>query len=199
MIEKLKTWDTETFLALNFDGGALLDAIMCYFSWMGSYFILIIFFLFLMKRNKGIDYKHIGIIVLFLGLIVLMASLTSGFFKHFETTGFLKDYVQKLRPCYNPNLEGLIHFPTDYTKERLYGTVSGHAANGFGIAMFLVLTYRKRWFTYFALSYVLIISYSRIYLGVHYPFDLIFGTMTGLLYGYFVHRLYCKYYLSKNC
>ncbi len=187
MIEKILKWDTETFLSLNFDGGAFLDAIMWYFSWIGSFIILVIFFLYLMRKSKGIDYKHMIMLVIFLAIIVLLADQTSNFFKA---------NVPKLRPSHNPELKGLIHSVGGYIGG-LYGTVSGHAANSFGIATFLVLAYNKRWFTYFTYSYVVLIAYSRIYLGVHYPLDLIFGTMFGLLYGYLIYLLYKKVYLTN--
>lgn len=184
MIEKILDIDKKIFLALNFDGGCLLDNIMWYFSWIGSYVILVFFFLFIMKRCKQVSYKNILILILFLGLIVLLADQTANFFKA---------NIPKFRPSHNPELKGMIHTVKDYFGG-LYGTVSGHAANGFGIATFISLVYSRRWFTWFAMTYVTIIAYSRIYLSAHFPLDLIFGTLFGLLYGYLIYKLYKKVY-----
>ncbi len=183
MKEKLLEWDKNLFLSLNADCGALLDSIMWYFSWIGSFVILAFFFYFLMYKNRGYSIKQILILLLVMGFIVLLADQTSNFFK---------ENMSKFRPTHNPELKGMIHTVNGYIGG-LYGTVSGHAANAFGLASFMVLVYNRRWFSWFALSYAAIIAYSRIYLGVHYPLDLIFGTFFGLLYGYLVYRLYMRY------
>lgn len=99
------------------------------------------------------------------------------------SSGLMKPYFERLRPCHNPELEGLL-----YVYGRcggLYGFVSSHAANTFGVATFLTLILRKKqkgikWL----FLYAVIVSYSRIYLGVHYPLDVLFGALVGVLSAY---------------
>lgn len=184
MTEKILELDRNLFLALNFDGGCLMDNIMWYFSWIGSYVIMVIFFLVLMRTRQQISYKRILLLILFMGLIVLLADQTANFFK----TNF-----PKFRPSHTPELQGMIHTVRDYFGG-LYGTVSGHAANGFGLATFIALVYSRRWFTWTVMIYVTIIAYSRIYLSAHFPLDIIFGTLFGLLYGYLIFKLYKRTY-----
>lgn len=183
MIEKILELDKNIFLALNFDGGWLMDNVMWYFSWIGSFFIMVIFFFVMMRKYKQVSYKNILILLLFMGLIVLCADQTSNFFKA---------NIPKFRPSHNPDLQGLIHTVRDYFGG-LYGTVSGHSANAFGLASFIALIYSRRWMTWTVMIYSIIIVYSRIYLSAHFPLDIIFGACFGLLYGYLIYKLYVNY------
>lgn len=183
MIEKILEIDRNLLLTLNFDGGVLLDNIMWYFSWFGSYVILVLIFMMLIKKRYTIPYKEILILFLFVGLVILLCDQTSNFFKN---------NMPKFRPTHTPIVQDMIHTVRGYVGG-LYGTVSGHASNGFGIAMFLSLVYSRRNMTIFAMIYVSLIAYSRIYLGAHYPLDLLFGTMFGLFYGWGVYKLYMKF------
>lgn len=187
MTDKILQLDRDLFLALNFDGGWLLDDIMWYFSWIGSYVIMGLFFLVLMRYQKQISYKNILLLLLFIGAIILCADQTANFFKA---------NLPKFRPSHTPELVGQIHTVRDYFGG-LYGTVSGHAANGFGIAMFISLVYARRWFTWTVMLYVACIAYSRIYLSAHFPLDIIFGTLFGLFYGYLFFKLY-NYLYERN-
>lgn len=182
MIDKILELDKNLFLALNFDGGWLMDNIMWYFSWIGSYVIMVVIFLVLMRTKQQIPYKKMVVLILIMGLIILCADQTSNFFK---------TNMPKFRPSHTTELEGLIHTVRDYFGG-LYGTVSGHAANGFGLAMFMSLIYSRRWFTWTVMIYFSIIAYSRIYLSAHFPLDIIFGTLFGLFYGYIAFKLYKK-------
>ena len=92
-------------------------------------------------------------VVLFLGATVIADDQICNFFKH---------NVPKLRPTHTPGVESLVHTVRDY-RGGLYGTVSAHAAISFSIALFTAL-----------------LAYSRIYLGVHYPMDILFGLLLGL-------------------
>ena len=68
----------------------------------------------------------------------------------------------------------------------------GLAANTFGLAFFVWFLFRKRWLTVFMMGWALLTCYSRVYLGVHYPGDLIAGTLVGLIAAYIVYRLFLK-------
>jgi undecaprenyl-diphosphatase len=100
------------------------------------------------------------------------------------SSGLMKPYFERLRPCHDPRWEGMMHA---YGRcGGLYGFVSSHAANTFGLATFLTLKLGKKqkaiaWLFFYAL----VVSYTRIYLGVHYPLDLFFGALVGVLAAFF--------------
>jgi undecaprenyl-diphosphatase len=100
-----------------------------------------------------------------------------------------KEVFMRLRPCREPSLAGLVH-TVNGKCPGLYGFVSSHASNSFSVAMISLLFVNRRWFTISMLTWAAIIGYSRIYLGVHYPGDVICGAILGLAVGYIIFRLF---------
>jgi undecaprenyl-diphosphatase len=102
-----------------------------------------------------------------------------------------KDTVQRLRPCHAPDLQGLVHLVNGHCGG-LYGFVSSHAANHFAIATFMtgMLQRRPRWAAAVLYIWAALIGYSRIYLGAHYPGDVIVGAMYGALIGGLAYGLF---------
>jgi undecaprenyl-diphosphatase len=121
------------------------------------------------------------VILVFIGLVIFLADRISA--------GLIKPWVGRLRPSHEPDLEGLLHFVNNY-KGGLYSFVSSHAANAFGIATFLWLTIRKRvkW-VWVMFIWALIFSYTRVYLGVHYPSDILGGAVLGMTIGLLVYKI----------
>jgi undecaprenyl-diphosphatase len=72
----------------------------------------------------------------------------------------------------------------------LYGFVSSHAANSFNVAVLSILFIRERWFSVLMITWAVVVGYSRIYLGVHYPGDVLCGSILGVLIGWSSYRLY---------
>jgi undecaprenyl-diphosphatase len=101
----------------------------------------------------------------------------------------IKNSVHRLRPCHEPSLEGMVHLVKGYCGG-LYGFVSSHASNSFMVAMLCLLLIRRWWFTWFIIIWALVIGYSRIYLGVHYPGDVICGSILGMLIGWGIFLFY---------
>jgi undecaprenyl-diphosphatase len=100
-----------------------------------------------------------------------------------------KNLVQRLRPCHEPDLQGLVHLVRNKCGGQ-YGFISSHAANAFGVATFTALWMGKRWITIVMIVWALLICYSRIYLGVHYPLDVIAGGLWGAGCAWLVFMLF---------
>ena len=101
-----------------------------------------------------------------------------------------KNVFQRLRPCHEPELEGLVHLVKNKCGGD-FGFVSSHAVNHFAMAIFFsVIFYKKiKYFIPLIMLWAAFISYSRIYLGVHYPGDVICGGLTGAAIGFFFGKL----------
>ena len=112
-----------------------------------------------------------------------------------------KNTVERLRPCHEPELEGLVHIVKDKCGGD-FGFVSSHASNHFSLAVFLSMLFFKKikFFTFPILLWAAFISYSRIYLGVHYPGDVIFGAVLGAMTGLALGKTYIlfqrKYFIA---
>ena len=174
MIEHL---DQQLFLFLNSHNSPFFDRLMLTVSGIPVWFPLYAAILFYL----GFKYKRkFVIIVLFIILAAVMAD---------QLSVLIKNLVQRLRPCHEPSLEGLIHL-VDSRCGGKYSFVSSHATNMFDVALLSLLFIRKRWYTISILAWASLISYSRIYLGVHYPGDVLCGALLGTLIGWTVYSLY---------
>jgi undecaprenyl-diphosphatase len=106
------------------------------------------------------------------------------------SVALFKDTVQRLRPGWDPEMEPLVRM-LEY-KGGKYGFVSSHAANLFGLATITSLILKQRWFTITIFSFATIVGYSRIYVGKHYPLDVICGALFGALIGFIIYKLLLK-------
>lgn len=110
-----------------------------------------------------------------------VSDIFAGIFKH---TGVFKnllpDFPVRLRPMYTPELEGMVHF---IKRGGQYGTVSAHAATAFSIGWIATRAIKYRWFAIVMWCQVALVCYSRIYLGYHFPQDILLGVMVGLASG----------------
>jgi undecaprenyl-diphosphatase len=187
MMEKLKALDTELFLFLNGHHCAFFDPVMYWASnkifWFPFYALII----FLIARS----YKKRSILI-FIG-VGLLITLSDQLASH-----LIKNVVRRLRPSRDAALAGLVHL-SKAGAGGLYGFVSSHAANSFALLVFLslVLDSRFRWLKYVLLFWALLVSYSRVYVGVHYPGDVLGGVLLGSIIGYIVALLY-KWAVKRN-
>ncbi len=164
----MNEFDTDLMLALNFDGGPVLDAIMWFASGIPNWIPLYLLVMFLIYRRFG--WKYMLFALLFIGLGVGICD---------QVCNLFKDNIAYLRPTRTPLLEHL-HTVNDY-HGGLMGTVSGHASTSFCIFLLSSLMMRRKWFTIMMLVYTLLTAYSRIYLGVHFPMQILFGIILGAL------------------
>ncbi len=94
----------------------------------------------------------------------------------------IKNTVERPRPSHEPTLQGLVQLVNGHKGGR-FGFVSSHAANAFAFAMFTSLLLRQRYYTVAIFAWAVVNSYSRMYLGLHYPADIVGGTLLGLALG----------------
>ncbi len=172
MIESIKDWDEKAFLWLNSFHSDGLDPIVLQLTQTITWIPLYLLLLYLIYRK---DPKNTALVIGGVMLTILLADQVSSV--------FMKPYFERLRPCHDPKWEGLLHL---YGRcGGLYGFVSSHAANTFGMATFLTLILRKKQKgIYWLFLYAAIVSFTRIYLGVHYPLDVFFGALIGVLSAY---------------
>ena len=173
MIESIKDWDEKAFLWLNSFHLEVLDPVVLQLTQTITWIPLYVLLLYLIYR---IDSKNTLWILGGVMLTILLADQVS--------SGLMKPYFERLRPCHDPRWEGMMHV---YGRcGGLYGFVSSHAANTFGLATFLTLKLgKKQKAIAWLFLYALVVSYTRIYLGVHYPLDLFFGALVGVLAAFF--------------
>lgn len=167
MVELVKKWDEDLFIILNSIHADWLDPLVFQMTKTITWLPL---FLFLIYKIYKIDPKNSWWVFGGVFLTILFADQL--------TSGWMKPFFERLRPCHDPRWENIIH---NYGRcGGLYGFVSSHAANTFGLAVFLNLKLKGKikglgWL----FLYSFLVSYTRIYLGVHYPWDIIIGAIIG--------------------
>jgi undecaprenyl-diphosphatase len=170
-------WDTDLFLLLNSLHTDFFDTLMWYASATRTWIPLYLLMLLWMYRKLG--WRRFLLMALGLALCVLLADRIS--------SGVFKPLFARLRPTHA--LGDMVHVVREYRGGR-YGFLSSHAANMFAIAVYSLLVMRRTYFTVFMLIFALFVSYTRIYLGVHYPLDIICGGLLGAGIGWGVATLY---------
>lgn len=168
------SFDQQLFLAINGIHAAWADTIMWWVSgkltWLPLYLLLIGLIVYRVGVvNK--QWRNVGLILLAFVLTVVASD---------QACYWLKHWIARPRPSHEPLLEGMVHLVNNY-HGGAYGHPSSHAANTMAVALLYSQVMRKSWVNLLLAIWVLLNCYSRIYLGVHYPGDIIVGLMVGML------------------
>lgn len=170
----------QLFLYLNFEGGAFLDQFFWIVSGKLTWVPLYIYILYAIYKKFGWKSALLSLAIMGLGI-----GITD------QVSNFFKDNMSILRPTRNPLFDGLVHTVNGYLGGT-YGTVSAHAATTCSVAVFSLMLLRNRWYGFGIIFWTFLVGYSRIYLGVHFPQDVLFGYILGFLVAVAMYALYTK-------
>ncbi len=185
MWEALLKWDRDAFIYLNNLGVETYDIFWSTVTHICTWIPLFIFFgvvIYWKFPRREATFKVLTI----LALLVFVLTFTH----------FTKIYVERLRPNNVAEINGLIrilHSPTDFS------FFSGHAASSFSLTVLIYLFLRKKtaWVLLFFI-WPLLFALSRIYVGVHYPLDIIVGALVGTVSGVIFYKLYNRFILPYS-
>ena len=201
-------FDHQLFLDLNFDGGPCMDRLMLTVSGTAMWLPLYALILWLVWRRSG--WRGVIVFTVLMIAALALADMVSGMFKSNGVLGgLLPGFEPRWRPMFTPSLEGLeiapdslralrmagtpgdwtVHVPVEAVSGR-YGTVSAHEATIVALTVLSAAAIRRRWFTALMLFCTVLICYSRIYLGKHFPMDLVWGTLVGAALGWAAYLAY---------
>ncbi len=180
MLDWLNQIDTELFLFLNGMHNSFFDFLMYWISNKYIWIPLYAFFLFLLVKKY--KWKAVAVVIFAAAMITVSDQVSVHLFKN---------AFMRFRPCHEPALEGLVHLVNNKCGGQ-YGFISSHAANTFAIATFMSVLLRGsfRYFSLLLFLWAALVAYSRIYLGVHFPGDVIIGALLGIIFGCLFSMIY---------
>ena len=167
---KILQLDKELLIFLNGLGSPTFDGLWLIITKQAYWTPIFLLVFYLLQKKLG--WKNFGYYILFTALLIVLCDQTSNLFK---------GYFHRLRPC---NDESINHIIRVVKTSPSFSFFSGHAANSIASMTFLFLILRKYYkYTFLIFLYPLIFAYSRIYLGVHFPIDILTGYTFGIILG----------------
>jgi undecaprenyl-diphosphatase len=179
MLEKIVALDKELFVFLNGLGSPAFDGFWEIITNQLNWAPVFIFAFYLLQKKIG--WKNLGIVMLFLAVLILFCDQSANLFKH---------TVERLRPCNDPEIKDRIRI---VISRGSFSFFSGHAANSMATSVFVFLILKKFYkHAYLIFLFPLIFAYSRIYLGLHFPIDILTGYAFGITFGILLSKVYYK-------
>lgn len=177
MLDKILSLDEKLFVYLNSLGSEAFDGFWLLITkqttWI-PFFLLLLYVIY-----KKVGQKQMLFLIVFIAVLLLFTD---------QITNMVKHSFQRLRPCSNPEINSFIRIVQTRTS---FSFFSGHAANTMAVTVFLYSIfkrdYKHLWLLFF---WPLIFAYSRIYLGLHYPLDILSGYIFGATMGFLMFKLY---------
>lgn len=185
MIENLLRYDAELFLFLNNLGSETWDNLWLLITDKLTFIPLYILLLFLLYKKYGAKSLLVFVVV-----VALMITFTD------QITNVFKRGFERTRPCGEANLIDQMRFIA--VRCGKFGFFSGHSSNSMAVAVFTGLMLKPYYknLIFVLLLWSTIVAYSRIYVGVHYPLDIVCGLIFGAISGFLFYKL-AKYLLNR--
>ncbi|MFL9830524.1 phosphatase PAP2 family protein [Flavobacterium sp. ARAG 55.4] len=177
MLEQLLSLDVKLFVYLNGLGSESYDGLWLFITKQFNWIPFFLFLFYLIYKKIGV--KQTLCVVLFIAVLILITD---------QFTNLVKYTFQRLRPCNNPEILSVIRV---VKSSKSFSFFSGHASNTMAAAMFIYHLLKQYFkYTYLLFLWPLVFAYSRIYLGLHYPLDILCGYVFGAMTGLFVFKIY---------
>ncbi len=182
MLDQLIHYDKELFLFLNNLGNETWDAFWLLMTNKVGAVNLAVYVLLLILTYRYLGLKKTAVAVVTVVLMIVATDQLANLFKY---------GVARLRPCYDPEVNETMRLVKGYCGGK-FGYFSAHAANHFAVALFFTLVLKPK-FSYigiFLMFWAFLVAYSRIYIGVHFPLDVLSGALVGLILSSFLVKFY---------
>ncbi|MEO8516275.1 MAG: phosphatase PAP2 family protein [Flavobacterium sp.] len=177
MLENLVQLDKKLFVFLNGLGSENFDNLWLFITKQAYWTPVFLFVFYLLYKKVGV--KNLLIVLVSIALLITFTD---------QFTNLVKNYVQRLRPCNDLQIKSIIRI---VKTSDTFSFFSGHAANSMASTVFIFSILRKHYkHAYLLFLFPLIFAYSRIYLGLHFPGDILTGYTVGIVFGFSLYKLY---------